>query len=170
MTIPNGADASPIADWVIASTNDKLLIGKPRYVPPFADAHPVRVASLSPVFELQINIVQTPLRDPQGNLMPLKDPHGNLVPGPDGRPQAIVQTQVVHTTVPVMFLSSLRSVELPEGALIVPVAELSREDRNRLLMAVKQGEAIQQNMRSADTGVALVSALPPGLKPPGQLP
>ena len=162
----NGVDASPIADWVIASTNDKLLIGKPKW----NLGVPARIVGLGPVLELQINIVQTPLRDPQGNLMPLKDPQGNLVPGPDGRPQAIVQTQVVHTTVPVMFLSSLRSVELPEGALIVPVAELSREDRNRLLMAVKQGEAIQQNMRSADTGVALVSALPPGLKPPGQLP
>jgi hypothetical protein len=166
MTSPlNGTPLSPVGDWVIAICGGKDFIGKPVYSKPMSIAYnprepPARIERLSPVFELQIKIEQMIAADPRTG-QPMRDQNGNPV----------IQQRSNYSALPVLLLSSIREVELPEGAIIVEVASLSKEDRGRMAACVAQAEQIQSSMRSADTGLSLVSTMPPNLpKPPGQLP
>lgn len=163
----NGAPLSPIGGWVIVVVAGKDLIGQPHYErAPLSVAGSKamrgtgRIVSLGPVYELQIKIEVMQAIDARTR-QPARDPQGN----------PIIQQRTNYSGVPVLLLASLSEVMLPDGAIIIEVDTLSREDKQRMAACVAMAEQTQKNMRAAETNLSLVSALPPGMpKPPGQLP
>ena len=65
----------------------------------------------------------------------------------------------VHQCFP-LFLLDIREVELPEGALIVRCESLSRLACRMLAQRFAAGEELQQQARTAESGIAVAKAMP----------
>ena len=57
---------------------------------------------------------------------------------------------------PVMFLSGLRYVVLPGGAIVVPMGDLSHAERAMLARVVAQAEEMVGKLRAVETGIVPV--------------
>jgi hypothetical protein len=138
-TILNGADASALFGWIIAFAGGRALIGRPGQG---TGSHGEDLSRrLDPVYDLSIAV--QPVR------------------GPDGSPAM----QRNMSAVPVMFLSSLRWLDLGPGATCIHVEDLSRGEREQLRRAVVVAEDIVRGMRAADAGIAVARTVPPMVKP-----
>lgn len=97
--------------------------------------------------------------DPGRYLSPVFHMQPNLVQGQGGGAAPI------HPCFPV-FLLAIDHLELPPGALIVPVETLSKPERAQLARFVEQADQMLQQMKAAASGIALakqIPKLPPGL-------
>jgi len=148
----NGIPAGPLAGWVVAVTNGKDLIGKPHY----SLGNPDKIISLAPVFELQVKLEVMQVMDSRTR-QPARDPNGN----------PLVQQRTNYSGVPVLLLASLHEVMLPDGALVIGIDMLSRDDQKRMAHCVAMAEEMAKNMRAADSNIQIAPAIPQGLKPPG---
>jgi hypothetical protein len=100
-----------------------------------------------------------PDRAPMG-LLPVFELHIQPAQGPGGQ-------QLIHfSAFPVLLLASIRALYLPEGAILIQVSELTAPEQKRLYAAVEQGAALQEQLRLADSGIALASEMPRGIAPP----
>lgn len=76
------------------------------------------------------------------------------------------------TALPVLGLISVKSLPLPAGAIVIPLTELSRSEREAVMSAVKKGEALTAMIRTAQSGIVVAGAgtkLPPLPGMPGGL-
>jgi hypothetical protein len=121
VTLLNGVDTGPLADWVIVCAHGRTLIGR----------EDERVGDLSPVYELFTQIV----------------------PSPQG-------LACVRNVTPLLTLSSIQGVAIPADAIVIRVADLSRDERKSLAQCVAQCEELVRSMRAAEVGVVLAPAHP----------
>ena len=80
---------------------------------------------------------------------------------PDG------QLVVLYSVWPILMLSSIRAVTLPDDSPCIPLDTLDAEDRARIVSAVAQCEAMIANMAASKAGIVLAPAgtrLPPAPK------
>lgn len=90
-------------------------------------------------------------------LSPVYELKCSLVQGREG-------TGIVHAAFPVCLLGSVRAVDVPAGAIVIPVDELSKTERRSLAAGVQNAEGMVAAMRAAESGVVLAGAdtkLPP---------
>jgi hypothetical protein len=125
VTVLNGADTGPLADWFIVCAHGRTLIGRIDMSEPIA----VRADILSPVYELFTQIV----------------------PSPQG-------LACVRNVTPLLTLSSIQGVAIPADAIVIRVADLSRDERKSLAQCVAQCEELVKSMRAAEVGVVLAPA------------
>jgi hypothetical protein len=91
-----------------------------------------KIHSLSPVLHMQQNLAQ--------------GPNGGATP--------------IHPCFP-LFLFAINEVQLPGGAIVIPVALLSKVERDHLAKFVEQGMEIMGQMKAAAMGIQLAKSVPP---------
>jgi hypothetical protein len=124
--ILNGNDKGPLAGWAIVQSNGLTLVGKMNVGPTVlrvrgvvagrSDSDVHTPRTLSPVFEMKPNIAQA-------------------------RGGANV---AIHPCFPVWLLD-VQEIEIPDGAIVVPVESLHKMDREGLASFV---EKMMQNLRA----------------------
>ena len=135
-------ELNPLDGWVIAQCHGLTLLGKQatteRQVPAAIAGNgevfgtqTAKVDCLSPVFELKTAMAQ--------------DGRGNAGP--------------VRMAFP-LFLFAISSVELPEGALVVPSESLSRTEQNELRRAIDVGEDMLSKAKAAASGITVARDIP----------
>lgn len=67
---------------------------------------------------------------------------------------------IQHACFPVLLFGSIDEIDLPEGALVIPIASLSMGERRALSTAVENGSKMAQAMRAAAVGVTVVRDMP----------
>ena len=87
-------------------------------------------------------------------LRPVLNMQQNLAQGPNGGATPI------HPCFP-LFLFAINEVQLPAGAIVIPVASLSKVERDHLAKFVEQGMEIMGQMKAAAMGIQLAKAVPP---------
>lgn len=92
-------------------------------------------------------------------LSPVYELKAAMQQGPQG------QVAIGHHAFPVLLLGSLDEIDLPAGALIIPITALSKGERAGLAGAVKNAEAMATQMRAAAAGVTLASTIPQMKRP-----
>jgi hypothetical protein len=85
-------------------------------------------------------------------LQPAYELKPQLMQGPQG------QTGIGHAVLPLLLLGSLSVVDVPEGAVWIPVASLDLAERRGMEKAVAQCEEMTQAMRRQRSGVVLAHA------------
>ena len=84
-------------------------------------------------------------------------------PDPRQAPQLMTMRQVT----PFLTFPSIRSIEIPLGAIIVPIETLSRKERVELARSVDSCEQLIMAMRAQESGITVAPAgakLPPMVK------
>ena len=87
---------------------------------------------LSPVFEMKTNIIQ----------------------GPRG------ENVAVHPCFPVWLLG-VQQIDIPDGAIVVPVESLHATDRRGLAKFVEQAEEMMRGLRAEQSGIKVARVMPP---------
>jgi hypothetical protein len=87
---------------------------------------------ISPVFELQ----------PQAQAMP------------NG------QIQIAHLVLPLLLLASIKAIDLPQGAIVVPVTSLSTNEKRGLRLAISNCEEMVASARAQESGIAIAKTMP----------
>jgi hypothetical protein len=87
-------------------------------------------------------------------LSPVYDLKAGMQQGPGG------SINISHACFPVLLFGSLDEIDLPEGALTIPITSLSRTERAALRAVVENGEKMAQAMRAAAAGVTLATTMP----------
>ena len=135
----NGKDDGPLVGWAIVQSNGLTLIGKvapPIWVRHMGEAEPRRLdgqpTKLSPVFEMKTNIMQ----------------------GPRG------ENVAVHPCFPVWLLG-VQEIDIPDGAIVVPVESLHATDRRGLAKFVEQAEEMMRGLRAEQSGIKVARVMPP---------
>ena len=85
-------------------------------------------------------------------LSPVYEFKAGMQPARDG------SVNIQHAAFPLMLLGSLDSIDLPEGCITIPLAQLSRAERASVAVAVQNGEKMAQGIRAAAAGVQLAPA------------
>ena len=93
-------------------------------------------------------------------LSPVYQLQRHLVQGPRG------ETGMVCMATPVLMLSSLESLSIPDGAIVIDCGELSGEERKELLVAVEQAEKMSRAIKGAQSGIILAGANATSRLPP----
>jgi hypothetical protein len=75
---------------------------------------------------------------------------------PDGR------MSITYQASPVLFLASLRELEIPAGAIRIPFEDLDADERKMLRGAIAQADEMVKGMRAAKAGLLLSTRMPPG--------
>jgi hypothetical protein len=124
----NGADTGPLAGWSIVCVQGYTLIGK-------VSSLEMHEATLDPAFALTcvMQMVQ---------------------PDPRQAPQLMTMRQVT----PFLTFPSIRSIEIPLGAIIVPIETLSRKERVELARSVDSCEQLIMAMRAQESGITVAPA------------
>jgi hypothetical protein len=124
---PSGGPKNPVdpRPWVIAISNGRNLIGQTAQQ---FTSPPRGGFSLRPVYEVQ----------PQAQMNPQTG-----------------QIAVSHLVVPLLLLAGLKSVDVPEGAIIIPLDELSRNERSNLMAGIENCQAMIRAARLAESGIAV---------------
>ena len=86
---------------------------------------------LSPVFEMKTNIMQ----------------------GPRG------ENVAVHPCFPVWLLG-VQEIDIPDGAIVVPVESLHKTDRRGLAKFVEQAEQMMRALRAEQSGITVARTIP----------
>lgn len=135
-------ERGPLEGWAIVFSNGKSFLGE---LSPGDGRAPSSVEGwseisfwLEPVFEL---IDKGIVGQPAPNSPTFVIPQGHII--------ADVQGYV-----------SIRRVFIPRGAIIIPMTELSREDRKDCANAARIMKEQQAAKRAAQAGVSVVSGLP----------
>ena len=85
-------------------------------------------------------------------LSPVYELKPGMMQGPDG------SLNIHHGCFPFALLGSIDGIDLPEGAIVLPITSLSRGERVALAKAVAHGEKMAQALRAAAAGVTLARA------------
>ena len=134
----NGKDDGPLAGWAIVQSNGLTLIGKVVASPPMLmvtgprSGEVVSYCRLAPVFEMKTNIMQ----------------------GPRG------ENVAVHPCFPVWLLG-VQEIDIPDGAIVVPVESLHATDRRGLAKFVEQAEEMMRGLRAEQSGIKVARVMPP---------
>lgn len=96
-------------------------------------------------------------RQREGELSPVFDLRSGIQLGPQG------QLGRPCIAAPVLGFASIKSLPLPNGAILIPVVELSRDDQRAIEQAVAMGAEIQSKMLAVDAGILIA---PSGTKLP----
>ena len=134
----NGKDDGPLAGWAIVQSNGLTLIGKVVASPPMLmvtgprSGEVVSHYRLAPVFEMKTNIMQ----------------------GPRG------ENVAVHPCFPVWLLG-VQEIDIPDGAIVVPVESLHATDRRGLAKFVEQAEEMMRGLRAEQSGIKVARVMPP---------
>jgi hypothetical protein len=78
----------------------------------------------------------------------------NAAPGPQGG------MMIMHNAVPVVLLASITKLRIGPDAIIVPLETLSKHEQNVMRQAIARAEQMVQEMRSSQSGIALVPQMP----------
>ncbi len=70
------------------------------------------------------------------------------------------QIRVNYMCTPLLMFASLESIDVPEGAIVIPCERLSHGERRRLNKAVREAEDAIQVIRAADAGVLTARSMP----------
>lgn len=133
----NGKDDGPLAGWAIVQSNGLTLIGKVVASPPMLmvtgprRGEVVSHCRLAPVFEMKTNIMQ----------------------GPRG------ENVAVHPCFPVWLLG-VQEIDVPDGAIVVPVESLHKTDRRGLAKFVEQAEQMMRALRAEQSGITVARTIP----------
>ena len=133
----NGKDDGPLAGWAIVQSNGLTLIGKVVASPPMLmvtgprSGEVVSYCRLAPVFEMKTNIMQ----------------------GPRG------ENVAVHPCFPVWLLG-VQEIDVPDGAIVVPVESLHKTDRRGLAKFVEQAEQMMRALRAEQSGITVARTIP----------
>ena len=77
------------------------------------------------------------------------------------------ELQISHLILPLLLLASIRSIDLPQGAIVIPVTGLSNNERKGLRLAISNCEQMVESARLAESGIAIAKSLPPNMRRPG---
>lgn len=66
------------------------------------------------------------------------------------------QVEIVHGCMPVLFMNSFDSFEVPVGAIVKPCSELSESDRRYIFNAVNVGVRAAEELRMKQSGIQVV--------------
>ncbi len=141
----NGANTEPLSGWAIVLAGGTRFVG--RCERPAAkeilkavlgdDGEPIaadlRPETLSPFYALDVNITPGEQRG---------------------------QIRVNYMCTPLLMFASLESIDVPEGAIVIPCERLSHGERRRLNKAVREAEDAIQVIRAADAGVLTARSMP----------
>lgn len=97
-------------------------------------------------------------RQREGELSPVYDLRSGIEIGPQG------QLGRPCVAAPVLGLPSIKSLPLPNGAILIPVSELSSDDQRALNSAVTIGAEILSKMLAVYSGILVApveTKLPP---------
>jgi hypothetical protein len=138
--ILNGADTGPLAGWSIVCVQGHTLIGKHA----FYDINQRTIARIDPGFALTcvMQMVQ---------------------PDPRQAPQLMTMRQVM----PFLTFPSIREINVPLDAIVIPIETLSRKERVELARSVDSCEQLIMAMRAQESGITVAPAgakLPPMVK------
>lgn len=137
-SILNGADTGPLAGWSIVCVQGHTLIGK------FDIGRFDGIQHLDPAFALTcvMQMVQ---------------------PDPRQAPQLMTMRQVT----PFLTFPSIRTIDVPLDAIVIPIETLSRKERVELARSVDSCEQLIMAMRAQESGITVAPAgakLPPMVK------
>lgn len=126
MTAPNGTDMGPLAGWVLVLLGARTLIGRPVYSPGLKFSGGLETA------------------DRVTGLSPVY----NLECG-------LTKEGPAYRALPLLFLSSVTSVHVSDGACTLEISTLSRLERKTLESAVLQADDLVRQLRAQDSGLVV---------------